>query len=120
MRWIRGNIRHASWLALLALAINFALSFGHTHFAGPYSENGRIIAAVGVSDHANPLNHSDHPDYLCPICLAASAIGNGLASTSPAIPLQLSETFADRPVEPVRLAVASPRASFQPRGPPLS
>ena len=31
MKWFRSNIKHGSRLALLALAIQFALSFGHFH-----------------------------------------------------------------------------------------
>jgi hypothetical protein len=31
MRWFRDNIRQGSWAALIALAINLALSFGHVH-----------------------------------------------------------------------------------------
>ncbi len=31
MKWFRSNIKHGSRLALLALAIQFVLSFGHFH-----------------------------------------------------------------------------------------
>ena len=31
MKWFRSNIKHGSRLALFALAIQFALSFGHFH-----------------------------------------------------------------------------------------
>lgn len=31
MKWFRANIKHGSRLALLALAIQFVLSFGHFH-----------------------------------------------------------------------------------------
>jgi hypothetical protein len=31
MKWFRSNIKHGSRLALLALAVQFALSFGHFH-----------------------------------------------------------------------------------------
>lgn len=122
MRWFRDNMRHGSWLALVAIAVNLVLSFGHVHVAGRASDRNLIVAALGASDHAKAPGHSDDPqaDYLCPICIASSAIANALASAPPAIPLQLNATVVDRPTAPVRLAVSFPRAAFQSRGPPIS
>ena len=121
MRWFRDNIRHGSWLALMALAINIALSFGHTHaIAGQNAPHGRIVAALASSHQGPAQGHSDVADYLCPICIAASAIANALASTPPVIPLPLSATVVNRTITLVRLAVALPRAPFQSRGPPVS
>jgi len=122
MRWFRDNVRHGSWLALVAIAINLALSFGHVHVAGQVSDRGLIAAVLGTTDHGKAPGHSDDPqaDYLCPICIASSAIANALASSPPAILLQLTATVVDRPIPPVRLAVLLPRAAFQSRGPPVS
>jgi Protein of unknown function (DUF2946) len=122
MRWFRDNVRHGSWLALVAIAINLALSFGHVHVAGQVSDRGLIVAAIGAPDHGKVPGHPDGPlgDDLCPICLAWSAIGNAMASAPPAIPLQLDAKLVDRPIAPVRLAVSLPRAAFQSRGPPVS
>jgi len=122
MGWVRDNVRQGSWLALAAIAINLALSFGHVHVAGRVSDRNLILAALGASDHSKAPGHSDGPlgDHLCPICIASSAIANAIASAPPAIPLQLSVTVIDRPIALVRLAVSLPRAPFQPRGPPVS
>lgn len=122
MRWFRDNVRHGSWLALVAIAINFALSFGHVHVAGQAFDRGLIAAVLGASDHGKAPGHTDDPqtDVLCPICIASSAIANAIAASPPAIPLQLTATVVDRPIAPVRLAVALPRAPFQSRGPPVS
>jgi hypothetical protein len=122
MRWFRDNVRHGSWLALVAIAINLALSFGHVHVAGRVSDHGLIAAVLGVADHDKAPGHPDGPlgDDLCPICLASSAIANAMAASSPAIPLQLTATVVDRPITSVRLVIALPRAPFQSRGPPVS
>jgi hypothetical protein len=122
MRWFRDNIRHGSWLALVAIAINLALSFGHVHVAGQVSDRGVIAAVLGATDHGKAPGHSDDPqaDYLCPICIASSAIANAMAASPPAIALQLTATVVDRTIPPVRIAVALPRAPFQSRGPPVS
>ena len=83
---------------------------------------GAGAAVLGASDHGKAPGHTDDPqtDVLCPICIASSAIANAIAATPPAIPLQLTATVVDRPIAPVRLAVALPRAPFQSRGPPVS
>lgn len=120
MRWFRDNVRHGSWLALVAIAINLALSFGHIHVGGHVIDRGLIATIFGASDHGKAPGHSDDPqaDYLCPICIASSAIANAMASAPPVILLQRTATVVERPITLVRIAVTQPRAAFQSRGPP--
>jgi hypothetical protein len=47
MRWFRDKIRQGTWLALIALAINLGLSFGHVH-AIDGKISGRGIATVAA------------------------------------------------------------------------
>ena len=124
MRWFRSTIRQGTWLALIALAINLGLSFGHFHaIEGKVSGRG-IVAAASIAspdDGQKQGTHDDgHADDLCPICMAATAMGNALASTPPALPLEFAAVSIDRTIEPVLLLVEPPRAAFQPRGPPIS
>ena len=80
MRWFRDHIRQSSWLALVAIAINFAVAFGHVHaIDGTASGRGpaALVAATTSSDGDQTQNHpADRADYLCPICMAAAAIGS--------------------------------------------
>ncbi|MCK1333064.1 MULTISPECIES: DUF2946 domain-containing protein [unclassified Bradyrhizobium] len=121
MRWFRVSARLNTWFALFALAMNFALSFGHVH-AGQASERGSIVDALALPDHGKAQGHSNdsHPDYLCPICVASAALANGLASTPPATLLEFKQAAVDRRTAPPRLVVALRRAPFQSRGPPIS
>jgi len=125
MRWFRNTIRQGSWLALIALAVNLGLSFGHFHAIDGKSF-GRGIAAVAASvaspDDGQKQGTPDdsHADYLCPICMAATAMANGLASTPPALPPEFANASIDRAVERVLVLVEPPRAAFQSRGPPIS
>jgi hypothetical protein len=124
MRWFRNTIRQGTWLALIALAINLGLSFGHFHaIDGKVSGRG-ITAAASISspDDGRKQGTPDdgHADDLCPICMAATAMGNALASTPPALPLEFAAVSIDRTIESVLLLVEPPRAAFQPRGPPIS
>ena len=125
MRWFRDTIRQGSWLALMALAINLGLSFGHIH-AIDGEVSGRGIATVAASiaspDHGHKQGHPNHrnADYLCPICMAATAMASALASAPPVLPLEFANATIDRTIEPVFALVEPPRAAFQSRGPPIS
>jgi len=121
MRWFRDNCRHGSWLALVAIAINFTLCFGHVHALGSHGSDSAVAAGRGATDHGKAPGHSDGPqgDDFCPICIALSAIANAVAASPPAVPLSLTATVVDRTIPPVSLAVALPRAPFQSRGPPV-
>jgi hypothetical protein len=126
MRWFRDTIRPSTWLALIALAVNLALSFGHFHaIDGKASGNG--IAAVAASTvspddgqrQGNPPGDS-HADYLCPICVAATAMASALASAPPALSPEFANVTVERTIEPILALVEPSRAAFQPRGPPIS
>jgi Protein of unknown function (DUF2946) len=125
MRWFRDTRRQGSWLALIALAVNLGLSFGHFH-AIDGKASGRGIAAVAASiaspDDGQKRGHpnDDHADYLCPICMAATAMANALASMPPALPLEFNNVTIDRTIVSVLALVEPPPAAFQPRGPPIS
>ena len=115
MRWFRSTIRQGTWLALIALAINLGLSFGHFHAIDGKASGRGIAAAASI---ASP--DDGHADDLCPICMASTAMGNALASTPPALPLEFAAVSIDRTIESVLLLVEPLRAAFQPRGPPIS
>jgi hypothetical protein len=123
MRWFRDNIGHGSWLALIALAINIALSFGHVHAIGGHrSERDLIVASIPSSDSRQTPDHSDDgkADDLCPICMAAAAMGTALASTPPALPVEFADAAIDHAIEHAVAIPPTRRAAFQSRGPPIS
>jgi hypothetical protein len=142
MKWFRGKIRRGTSLALLALAINLALSFGHVHLdglkglnleglRGAQATTGVLLAAIIHRDSAQTSEtppasktpaskHDGHPDDLCPICMAQAALGTGLAAAAPVLPIDLASIEID-PVFSAEQAIPQrPRAGFRSRGPPLS
>jgi hypothetical protein len=125
MRWFRDTLRQGSWLALIALAINLGLSFGHIH-AIEGGGSGRGIAAMASSvsapDDGQRQGHPNdsHADYLCPICMAATAMASALSSTPPALPAEFASVTIDHTIVAALALVEPPRAAFQPRGPPIS
>jgi hypothetical protein len=125
MKWFRSNIKHGTRLALIALAINLGLSFGHIHaIDGKRAGSGlaSLVATVASTDGGQTQGHHDdsHTDDLCAICMAATAMGNVVASTPPALPQQFAEASIDRTIESDLAVPKPPRAAFQSRGPPIS
>jgi hypothetical protein len=122
MRWFRDTLRQGSWLALIALAINLGLSFGHVHaIDGRISGRGIAAMAASIGDGERQGHPGDgHADYLCPICMAATAMANALTSTPPALPVKFANVTIDRTIVSVVALVEPRRAAFQSRGPPIS
>jgi hypothetical protein len=125
MRWFRNHIRQGSWLALVALAINFAVAFGHVHAiggSGPERGAGILVATSPSNDGDRRQNHpaDGQADYLCPICVAAAAMANALAAAPPALPAEFADVSIDHAIEHAHAIPQPPRAAFQSRGPPVS
>jgi hypothetical protein len=138
MNWFRSNIRHGSRLALLALAVQFVLSFGHFHgsaaqaapalqSAAPIDASSTDLLAAfdSASDAAQqpfPANHNSdqHPNDSCAIC-AVIALANAVLFASPPL-LQLPQAieflYLTTDAEFVHLNQAG--VAFQPRAPPIS
>jgi hypothetical protein len=128
MKWFRDKTRQGTSFALLALAINLALSFGHLHLQdldrnglrGGEADAGILLSAIGHRDSAPGNKHDGHPDDLCPICMAQAALGTGLAAAAPALPVDLASVEIDPIALPEQSVAQRPRAGFRSRGPPLS
>jgi hypothetical protein len=115
MGWVRNRRRFGGWLALFALALQLALSFGHIHPEDFAAANpAGVAAAHSGSVPSAPVG--DHDD--CPICAAIHLAGTLLLPAPPAIPLAVIPAFtridAPAPSEPA----PAPAQFFQARGPP--
>jgi hypothetical protein len=121
MSWARSNIKCVSRIALFALMIQFALSFGHFHaiaFAG-----GLAAQAADTQSARQPASnhHSDeHPGDICAICAVTAMANAALFATPPALPLPQSIAFSHRATDGEFARVAAASVAFQPRAPPIS
>jgi hypothetical protein len=139
MKWFRSNIRHGARLALLALTIQFVLSFGHFHAIAPAQAAtssslqlsqawveaavASLAAHVENSSRDEPRSNpdSDQAADLCAICAVVAMVNT--AMPAPALPpLQLPGAAGllswhiDNYVAPVDIG----RLHYQPRAPPIS
>ncbi len=148
MKWFRANIRHGSRLALLALAIQFVLSFGHFHaiagdttsapqyriqLAKLSSDVGRadrlaVVKHVIQSAHAKAQRQQPAPghdsggqaDDACAICAVMAMANAVLFATPPLLPLPQATEFLYRSTDAEFVHLAAFRVAFQPRAPPIS
>jgi hypothetical protein len=139
MKWVRSNIKRGSRLALFALAVQFALSFGHFHGAAaeaaPTIQSGPVHSDVS---HANGLaaadavgelvqqrpasNHDSDRQQIdaCAIC-AVLALANAMLFATPPLlllPQAIEILYLSTDAEFIHLNSA--RVAFQPRAPPIS
>jgi hypothetical protein len=117
MHWFRTHIRNGSTLALIALAIQMLLAFGHFHA-------GYALAAHGASiEHVQPPA-PDHPQQHaaehCDICAVISMAGTLLAASPPALRLPPVTDLVRVTVRADMRDLATIKVAFQPRAPPLS
>ncbi len=122
MAWARKRLRFGSWLALVALTIQLALSFGHNHaedFATT-ADNPTTIDAdhtgggTSDSDH-HGLGHRD-----CDICATISLLATLIVPSPPALAVLTADSVASHVVVETRRQITATSLPFQARAPPLA
>jgi len=119
MNWFRSNIKHGSRLALLALAIQFALSFGHFHGIAAQAAP-TIQSEIQQPPASNNESDQQQPADACAICAVMALANAALVATPPALllPQAIEFLYLTTGAEFVRLDHS--RVAFQPRAPPVS
>ena len=134
MKWFRNNVKHGSRLALLALAIQFALSFGHFHggavLAAPAAglaqvDHGQIpvapLATTEAAQTQTPSNHdTDQPGEACAICAVISLANSLVYSTPPMLLLPQAVELLYLTTDAEFAHLGSVHTGFQSRAPPAS
>src|ERR1700747_3735381 len=138
MAWVRSNIKCGSWIALLALVIQTALSFGHFHaiasaatsapqvgsnlsqlcFAAALS--GQVAESRFKRQPASNHDSDEHPGDVCAICAVMAMANAALFASPPTLPLPQAVECAHPAIGGESVRVASVCIAFQPRAPPIS
>jgi hypothetical protein len=131
MQWFRSRSSLGaclgSWLALLALAFQLVVSFGHVHLdrgaALPGHSSVLLGDASGGTDAASLPAGDEAPaiaDDYCAICALIHLAGTAVAAEPPSLPLRavFGRTFAESAVE--FGLTAQDHALFAARAPPLA
>jgi hypothetical protein len=117
------------YLALAALTLQFALSFGHIHahdIAPPQTVYSKSYAVSGWHGPAKleastqlPSKLADDDDH-CAICFSSFLLSTSFVPNPSSLPLSFGFRDIDRFFElAVDIVLESPRAPFQSRAPPL-
>jgi hypothetical protein len=125
MNWFRSRSKWGAYLALFALAFQFALTFGHVHLdrlALPTADKFAVASADASSDAPNaPADPAgDRADHRCPICTLIHLSGTLVLAEPPSLPLP--DVFGRLPTKTaVAFDFAEPqRALFAARAPPTA
>jgi hypothetical protein len=123
MKWFRSNIKHGSRLALFALVLQFALSFGHFHAAAqaaPAIQSGLSYVLTTAGEPTSNPESNHQPRDPCAIC-AVIALANSVLFAPPPLlllPQAITFLYLATDSEFVHLNAAYP--AFQSRAPPIS
>jgi hypothetical protein len=132
MKWFRSNIRHGARLAIFAMLVQFALTFGHSHWfaqAAPLAQSqltdsAKSIAspdsaAVQKQSPANPDREQPGEDN-CAICALVAMAGTVVFATPPLLHLPQAVELLYRTTDAEFIHLESASHAFQPRAPPAS
>jgi len=122
MSWVNRKRRFGCHLALVGLALQLILSFGHVHLDGLSGGSAAVRAATAIvpGSQPSPAHHptNDAGDY-CAICATIHLTSTSSLSYGP----QLAAPFVAQAIEHFDqvafLFVAPRRTAFQSRAPPL-
>jgi hypothetical protein len=142
MKWFRSNIKGGARLALFALAVQFALSFGHFHWlaathAAPVVQSSltqadavtanaadiKGLAAAGdQTTRQSPADHDGDQQRgdVCAICAVVAMAGTALFAMPPLLSLPQAVEFLYLTTDAEFVHLKSAGTAFQPRAPPAS
>jgi hypothetical protein len=119
MGWIHCNRQLGAYLALAALAVQIALSFGHVHLSS--------VSDGSLSAHRATLTQSQLPaqspggdDDYCAICASIFLASTSFAPAPPALPLPVNFRVIERSFDHVPYFIELQRLGFQSRAPPAT
>ena len=139
MKWFRSNIRHGSRLALVALAVQLALSFGHFHGgtaqAAPAIQSGPALSGASYAkglpaadagsefarqQPAPDQDRGQQPSDPCAICAVIALANTVMFAAPPLLLLPQAIELLHQTTDAEFVHLNSAHVAFQPRAPPAS
>jgi hypothetical protein len=123
MKWFRSNIRHGARLAMFAMLVQLALTFGHSHwFAQATSLAQASIQQSTAIEKQSPAGPDrDQPgEDNCAICAVVAMAGTVVSATPPLLLLPQAVDLLYRTTDAEFAHLKSASTGFQPRAPPAS
>jgi hypothetical protein len=134
MKWFRSNIRHGARLAIFAMLVQFALTFGHSHWfaqAAPLAQSSlqqtdgaQAPASIDRSavERQSPLapDREQPGEDNCAICALVAMAGTVMFASPPVLLLPQAIDLLYRTTDAEFVHLKSAGTAFQPRAPPAS
>jgi hypothetical protein len=134
MKWFRSSIRHGARLAIFAMLVQFALTFGHSHWfaqAAPLAQSSlqqtdaaQAPAAIDRSalERQSPLapDREQPGEDNCAICALVAMAGTVMFAAPPVLLLPQAIDLLYRTTDAEFVHLKSAGTAFQPRAPPAS
>ncbi|MVT54335.1 DUF2946 domain-containing protein [Bradyrhizobium yuanmingense] len=135
MKWFRSKIRHGARLALFAMLVQLALTFGHSHWfaqAAPLAQSSAQHTEGGAKDVAttdgaavekqspSSPDREHSRDEGCAICAIIAMAGTIVSATPPVLLLPQAIELLRRSLDAEFAHLTSAGTAFQPRAPPAS
>jgi hypothetical protein len=127
MGWVHGHKRRGAYLALGALLLQIAVSFGHVdldgfvgsaHFTltGPHNS---VVAGTAKTSQPGPVQNNGDDGY-CPICASIFLVSTSVASEPPQLPVPDGFQRIRHSVSIARGTTIPLRVAFRSRAPPFA
>ena len=117
MRWFRSSRRPWGWVALWALALQLALSFGHVHG----TRDDHPAAAQTTTADAGNVSTGDTSDTdYCATCAILALLTGAQTASAPVFVRPMAPVSVEITVAPEAPRLGASRTAFRSRAPPLS
>jgi hypothetical protein len=124
MRWFRTNVRSSAWCALLIMALQLALTFGHVHLhissVVPAPLAVRLPAPLPDASPSPTTPKPPATDDYCALCALIQMASAAAPAALLALPLPGFVAAAALTLGIAREPAASRSSPFQARGPPIA
>jgi hypothetical protein len=124
MGWVWLHRRHGALLALIALAVQIVVAFGHVHLHG-LAQNSRATSAAQRAVLADTKSHApaqipvDNDDY-CAICASIFLASSAFAPAPPQLLVPANFQRVEHCFNAARSLAESLRLAFRSRAPPVA
>jgi hypothetical protein len=120
--WVCRHRRHGAVLALIALALQIVLAFGHVHLhaaaQNPHARSAQRVALADTKSRAPAQIPADNDDY-CAICASIFLASSAFAPAPPQLLVPANFQRIEHCFSVARPLTHSPRLAFRSRAPPV-